>query len=163
MSHKNTKKLASKKVKIINFPKVNLIFPQQLKNIFQWLVPLWVLTVTWQSHDKYMYMYACIIYLSICCLWPHVLIEARVAQSRHFPNLMSSHKSHLCKKLFFPVHLSADPKRAWSICSYRGNVTSSKSCSRTVRTSGWAFSTSSKRTTAFGHCVNEEVNCPPWS
>lgn len=42
-------------------------------------------------------------------------------------------------------------------------LTSSNSWSMMVSTSGWALSTSSKRTTAFGHCFSFFVSCPPSS
>lgn len=49
------------------------------------------------------------------------------------------------------------------VCVCVGIHTSSKSCSMIVRTSGWALSTSSNRTTALGHALNNLVSWPPSS
>ena len=41
------------------------------------------------------------------------------------------------------------------------NLPSSKICNNKLKTSGWAFSTSSNKTTEYGFDLTASVNCPP--
>lgn len=64
-------------------------------------------------------------------------------------------------KVTFANVIGASQRYNMCVCLY--THTSSKSCNMIVRTSGWALSTSSNRTTALGHAFNSLVSWPPSS